>query len=430
LLLNAGVEDSYASSNKTSLINMIRVQSLPARIFVLILAAAGLCYGAALLGLSLSSEQALKAQIEHLSVTAEMKRDSSAKDERSGEEQTRVSDAKYVIHMLQQSHDQYIIQLIGFGTGGFAIFTALLMLIMGKIFVPLKNVAANLQLVAKGNWKTDIAYIDRPDEIGMLARSTATVQKAMEERDRLKLYMTNAEGVNKRRHDLEESIRKFEKLMRTELLDVNDGVDRMEDMARDLARFSAIAEGEAAEVAFITDHTAVTIHRMGEQSEKVEKEAASPEQDPETGVKALKKIASSPHLYHSSSQQIDTLADTLAADLEKGLQVIEQTRKANIFSTRTETEAFNAVEDAMNTSLRSITLLKQQELTTQQILTHLSKAQTGALSVSSSVKRLRSTIEETRSASVKVVATAESMAEKAVNLNLAVKSFLHNVLVH
>jgi methyl-accepting chemotaxis protein len=378
------------------------------------------------MGLIVSSEKIHKTQLDRITVTSELKRDQIS----TGEVNVEKINSQELIQILQDSQEQIKINIIGYSTLAYIIFAAFLFIGIRKLIYPFKTSIANLQEVSKGNWKIEISNTDRPDDIGVMSRSLIILQKAMEERDRLKLYMSNAEGVNKRRHNLEESIRKFEKLMRTELLDVNDGVDKMEDMARDLARFSAIAEGEAAEVAFITDHTAGTIRRMGEQTEAVDTDENHSGNDFDAGVRALKALSASNHLYPQASLQINNLAETLAADLEKALHVIEQTRKADIFSTRAETEAFKTVEDAMKTALRSVTLLKQQELTTHQILAHLSKAQTGAITVSASVKRLRSTIEETRSASVKVVATAENMAEKAVNLNLAVKSFLHNVLVH
>jgi methyl-accepting chemotaxis protein len=71
--------------------------------------------------------------------------------------------------------------------------------------------------------------------------------------------------------------------------------------------------------------------------------------------------------------------------------------------------------------------VERQDAVTREIAENMSATATGTADVSSSVDRLKTTIEEARGASMKVVAKATDMADEAHRLDLTVKTFLREV---
>jgi len=71
--------------------------------------------------------------------------------------------------------------------------------------------------------------------------------------------------------------------------------------------------------------------------------------------------------------------------------------------------------------------MERQDAVTREIAESMTAAAHGTINVSSSVERLKATIEDARGASVKVVTKATDMADEAHRLDSTVKSFLREV---
>ena len=77
---------------------------------------------------------------------------------------------------------------------------------------------------------------------------------------------------------------------------------------------------------------------------------------------------------------------------------------------------------------RTIALaMERQDAVTREIAESMTAAANGSVNVSSSVERLKATIEDARGASMKVVTKATDMADEAHRLDSTVKSFLREV---
>jgi methyl-accepting chemotaxis protein len=94
-------------------------------------------------------------------------------------------------------------------------------------------------------------------------------------------------------------------------------------------------------------------------------------------------------------------------------------------------EAMRTVVQRLNLLVRqtmTVALaMEQQDAVTRQIVEGMSAAANGSVNVSTSVGRLKATIEEAREASMKVVTKAADMADEAHRLDSTVKSFLREV---
>jgi methyl-accepting chemotaxis protein len=342
-----------------------------------------------------------------------------------------------------------------------------------RISRPLTRITEAVRAVARGDWKFEVPGADRKDEIGGIARAVVVLQRSLQERDRLRSDVAQAESVKKRREALEDAIRRFDRTMRAVLLSVSDTVETMDETARDLARTSAVAEGEAAETAFVSEHTVSNVAILRSATERL---SASISETVDRIRQATETIGSSSsiaetaflkaeHLAKSSSDievvirsvdeiasQVNVLAmnatvqaarggegiGTIVADVKELAERVARAneeigRRMSVVRGATDETAgsVRAVAHKLDLVLhqaKTIALaVERQDAVTREIAENMSATATGTADVSSSVDRLKTTIEEARGASMKVVAKATDMADEAHRLDLTVKTFLREV---
>jgi len=372
--------------------------------------------------------------------------------------------------MEGRSLTTWLILVAGLSLVSFAVIT---LWASRRISRPLTRIAEAVRAVARGDWKSEVPGADRKDEIGGIARAVIVLQRSLQERDRLRSDVAQAESVKKRREALEDAIRRFDRTMRAVLLSVSATVETMDETARDLARTSAVAEGEAAETAFVSEHTVSNVAILRSATERL---SASIAETVDRIRQATETIGSSSsiaqtafikadHLAKSSSDieavvrsvdeiatQVNVLAmnatvqaargtdatGTLVSDIKELAERIARAneeigrRMAVVRGATDETAgSVRAVAHKLDLVLhqaKTIALaVERQDAVTREIAENMSAAATGTADVSSSVDRLKTTIEEARGASMKVVAKATNMADEAHRLDLTVKTFLREV---
>ena len=356
------------------------------------------------------------------------------------------------------------------------LFAGIMLLIGQRISRPLVKITAAVRAVARGDWKSEVTGVERVDEVGDIARAVIVLQRSLQERDRLRSDVAHAESVKKRREALEDAIRRFDRIMRSVLLSVSNSVETMDETARELARVSAVAEGEAVEAAFVSENTVSNVSTVRSATERLSI-AISETVD---GVRqAADVIALSSTVAQSASSSADDLAKT-TAEIDAVMNVIAdiaaQTNALALNATIQATRAANgsgnfssvvgdikalsgrigsanediarrlgairgATSDTVG-SVRSIVqkldmvlhqtrtialAMERQDAVTREIAESMSAAAHGTINVSSSVGRLKATIEDARGASMKVVTKATDMADEAHRLDSTVKSFLREV---
>jgi len=270
--------------------------------------------------------------------------------------------------------------------------------------------------------------------------------------------------------------------MRSVLLSVSNSVETMDETARELARVSAVAEGEAVEAAFVSESTVTNFSAVRTATERL---SAAISETVDGIRQASEVIALSNTVAQSASSSADDLARTtteIDAIIRAIADIAAQTNALALNATIQATRAangtgnFSAVVGDIKTlagrigetneditrrlgairgatgetvgSVRSIVqkldMVLQQTRTialamerrqdcflffvvTREIADSMTTAANGTINVSSSVGRLKTTIEDARGASMKVVTKATDMADEAHRLDLTVKSFLREV---
>jgi methyl-accepting chemotaxis protein len=352
-------------------------------------------------------------------------------------------------------------------------FAGIMLLLTRRISQPLGRITEAVRAVARGDWKAYVPGAKRADEVGDIARAVIVLQRSLQERDSLRSDVAQAESVKKRREALEDAIRRFDRTMRSVLLSVSDTVETMDETARDLARMSAVAEGEAAETAFVSEHTVSNVESLRSATERL---SASITETVERIRHATDAIGASSSVAQSAFSKAEHLSRS-ARDIDAVARMVEE------IATQTSALALNATvqaakgEGAFGTvvadikalaariggakeeiaarmsairgatdetagSVRSLAnkldmvlqqaktialAVERQDAVTREIAENMSAAASGTINVSSSVERLKTTIEEARGTSMKVVNKATDMADEAHRLDSTVKSFLREV---
>ena len=352
-------------------------------------------------------------------------------------------------------------------------FAVITLLASRRISRPLALITDAVRAVARGDWKSHVPGHDRADEVGDIARAVIVLQRSLEERDRLRSDIVHAESVKKRREALEDAIRRFDRTMRSVLLSVSDTVEAMDETARDLARMSAVAEGEAAETAFVSEHTVSNVSTLRSATERLSASIAETVDHIKQTNEAIGASSSVAQSAFSKAEQLskttndtdavvrmidDIAAQTNALVLNATVQaaraggdfgtviadirtLAEHIAKANTEVARRMLTIRGATDDTVGSvrtiaqkldlvlqQTRTIALaLERQDAVTREIAENMSAAASGTINVSSSVERLKATIEEAHGTSMKVVVKATDMADEAHRLDSTVKSFLREV---
>jgi methyl-accepting chemotaxis protein len=356
------------------------------------------------------------------------------------------------------------------------LFAGIMLLVSQRISRPLVQITEAVRAVARGDWKSEVAGLERVDEVGDIARAVIVLQRSLQERDRLRSDVAHAESVKKRREALEDAIRRFDRIMRSVLLSVSNSVETMDETARELARVSAVAEGEAVEAAFVSENTVSNVSSVRSATERLsaaisetvdgirqtadvialsntaaQSASASAEGLAQTAdefdaiMRAIAEIAAQTNALALNAtvqatraaagsgnfagvvSDIQTLARRIGNtndDIARRLSTIRGATSETVGSVRSIVQKLDMVQH----QTRAIALaMERQDAVTREIAENMTAAANGSINVSSSVERLKATIEDARGASMKVVTKATDMADEAHRLDSTVKSFLREV---
>src|SRR5262249_25741152 len=235
-------------------------------------------------------------------------------------------------------------------------FAAITLWSSRRISRPLTHIAEAVRAVARGDWKSEVPGADRKDEIGGIARAVIVLQRSLQERDRLRADVAQAESVKKRRETLEDAIRRFDRAMRAGLLSVSDTVETIDEAARDLARTSAVAEGEAAETAFVSEHTVSNVEILRAATERL---SASIAETVDRIRQATDAIGTSSSIAQSAFLKAEHLAST-SSDIEAVVRSVEEiATQVNVLAMNVTVQAARG-GDAFGTVVTDIKELAQR----------------------------------------------------------------------
>ena len=347
-----------------------------------------------------------------------------------------------------------------------------------SITVPLASTLVTMAELANGNTAVDVTGLDRPDEIGSIARAVATFKENAIAKDRLEAQQhvqqeqaeqAKREALDQLSHNFESSIRGVVRSVSTAANDMNHTAQALQSVSSDvkeralsLASVSSQASSNVQTVASAAEELTYSIDEISKQvreaagtaedavskavhtDEIVRNLAASAQRIGEV-VELINQIAGQTNLLALNA----TIEAARAGEAGKGFAVVAgevkhlatQTARATseIADQISEVQAgTNAAVSAINdilTIIRSISTISatiagavaQQGSATQEIARNIDQAHKGTQQVSANVSALTDAAHNSGQSAAQVLDLARTLSKESTVLDREVDTFVHHI---
>ncbi len=347
-----------------------------------------------------------------------------------------------------------------------------------SVVKPLAGLKVRMASLSAGQLDAPVAYADRADEIGEMARTVQVFRDAMIETNRLReeQVITEQRQVEARKVDMNRLADQFEREVGEiiELVSVAAGqletssttLSKTADTVAQVSGRASTASGEASanvhSVAAASEELASSIgeiSRQVETSARIAGEAVSQAQKTDTRISELSQAASRigdvVDLIQTIAGQTNLLAlnatieAARAGDAGRGFAVVasevkslaEQTAKATDEISQQIADIQSATRDSV-AAIKEIgatigriseissaisTSVEQQGSATQEISRNVQRAAAGTSQVETSIADVQRGASETGGASAQVQSAAQSLANESSRLKRGVAGFMNSI---
>ena len=347
-----------------------------------------------------------------------------------------------------------------------------------SVIKPLSRLKLRMDGLSKGELNLPVADVERPDEIGEMARTVEVFKEAMVETNRLRVEQVETEQrqTQQRKADMHRMADSFEGAVGQIIATVSSAsaelensagvltstATRSETLATKVAGASEEASSNVQSVASATEELSSSVHEISRQVQESARMAnAAVEQARQTNGRVGELSAAASHigdvveLINTIAGQTNLLAlnatieAARAGEAGRGFAVVasevkalaEQTAKAtgeigqqiNGIQAATE-ESVGAIREISGTieKLSEIAstiaaAVEEQGAATQEISRNVQRAAEGTMQVSSNIADVQRGASETGSASSQVLSAAKSLSGDSSHLKLEVGKFLSSV---
>jgi methyl-accepting chemotaxis protein len=387
-----------------------------------------------------------------------------------------LSSSTHFVEIARAQAWRMAIWLVGSAAIVLAVLVLVTRLVARAVTRPITEITEALADVALGDWRREVAGVDRRDEIGDMARAVKLLQRSLEERDRLLSDMAGAEEVRLRREKLESAFARFDGDIRAVMASLTGGVEALDSNARALSSVALAAETEStgavkasrqslermtiaaaateelsasiAEIASKINETATVVS----EGDRLTREATGrigglAEAAGRIGavVRLIEEIAAQTNLlalnatieaarageagrgFAVVASEVKMLAAQTARATDEIARHVSQIQSATAEAVRTTESIATTMASARDHATAIDQAVHQQALATREIAGNVSGASETAVSIATAVQRLKRTADEAKAVSDWVVAAASEMTQEARRLDGAVQSFRQDV---
>ena len=232
--------------------------------------------------------------------------------------------------------------------GGAALFAGvLMMLILGLLFHrllarPLASVTGAMGLIADGELETDIAGLERRDEIGSIARAVAVFRD--NEKARLKLEAKSEEHARhqeERQKRVEKLIEKFQQVVGQALSNVDENTAHLNEAAVNLKTIASQTEEKSTSASAASEQATANVQTVASAAEELSASIAEINRQVAHSSAIVARASESAELSNTKVASLDAAAQKIGEVVSLIQAIAEQT---NLLALNATIEAARAGE--------------------------------------------------------------------------------------